>query len=141
MEGITQAWIEQITLLSSIIGGFSLAIAVELLSGERKQRLASAVITTFVLGASLLLVSTSVGSHILVKMAAIEGKAIVPENLANAVPRIANFIAGVYYVGLGLFISGLGLTGWLQSKVVGIITTAAAVMVGGTVAVLLYTIR
>jgi hypothetical protein len=30
-EGLSRTWMEQLTLLSSIIGGFSLAIAVEFL--------------------------------------------------------------------------------------------------------------
>lgn len=65
----------------------------------------------------------------------------VPEVLRSAMPQIARIVSVVYYMGLGLFILGLGLAGWLQSKAVGIVTSAAAAIVGVIIAILLYSIR
>lgn len=36
---------------------------------------------------------------------------------------------------------GLGMTGWLHSRIVGIITSSTALVVGGTMVVMLYLIR
>lgn len=143
-QGLSQAWMEQITLLSSIIGGFSLAIAIELLAGERRrERIASVLITVFIIASSLLLISTSVGSQIVVKMSIVADSEMkdVPDFLLTYMPIFGRVIANLYYVGLTFFMIGLGLTGWLHSRTVGIITSATAVLVGGTMIVMLYLIR
>ena len=142
-EGLSRTWMEQLTLLSSIIGGFSLAIAVEFLAGEKKQRLAGFMIGAFILTASLLLIATSVGSQIVVKMAVLENVPLqdAPPHLLENMPTAASFVSLFYYVGLGLFIAGLGLAGWLHSKALGIATTIMAVLGGGTVITLMLMIR
>ncbi|MFN8434570.1 MAG: hypothetical protein U0V18_11135 [Anaerolineales bacterium] len=142
-EGLSRTWMEQLTLLSSIIGGFSLAIAVEFLAGEKKQRIASILIGIFILTASLLLIATSVGSQIVVKMAILENVQIAdaPPHLLENMPIAAAFVSAFYYVGLGLFIVGLGLAGWMHSKALGIATTIMAVVGGGTVVTLMLMIR
>ena len=142
-EGLSRTWMEQLTLLSSIIGGFSLAIAVEFLAGEKKQRIAGFMIGVFILTASLLLIATSVGSQIVVKMAVLENVPLqdAPPHLLENMPTAASFVSLFYYVGLGLFIAGLGLAGWLHSKTLGIATTIMAVLGGGTVITLMLMIR
>ncbi len=143
-QGLSQSWMEQITLLSSVIGGFSLAIAVELLAGgRREERIASVLITVFILASSLLLISTSVGSQIVVKMSIVADSEIkdIPDFLLKYMPIFAQIVSSVYYVGLSLFMLGLGMTGWLHSRLVGIITSSTALIVGGTMIVMLYLIR
>lgn len=142
-EGLSRTWMEQLTLLSSIIGGFSLAIAVEFLTGEKKQRITGLLISIFVLTASLLLIATSVGSQIVVKMAVLENVSLkeAPPHLLENMPIAASFVSAFYYIGLGLFILGLGLAGWTYSKAVGIATTIMAVISGGMVITLILMIR
>lgn len=142
-EGLSRTWMEQLTLLSSIIGGFSLAIAVEFLAGEKKQRIVPFLIGIFILTASLLIIATSVGSQIVVKMAILENVEIpdVPPHLLENMPPVALIVSTLYYLGLGLFISGLGLAGWLHSKALGIATTIMAVVSGITVITLMLMIR
>ena len=142
-EGLSRTWMEQLTLLSSIIGGFSLAIAVEFLAGEKKQRITGLLISIFVLTASLLLIATSVGSQIVVKMAVLENVPLqdAPPHLLENMPTAASFVSIFYYIGLGLFITGLGLAGWMHSKAVGIATTIMAVFGGGVVITLMLMIR
>ena len=142
-EGLSRTWMEQLTLLSSIIGGFSLAIAVEFLAGEKKQRIASFLIGIFILTASLLLIATSVGSQIVVKMSILENTefANIPPHLLENMPTAAMFVSIFYYIGLGLFISGLGLAGWMHSRPLGIATTIMAIVGGGTVITLMLMLR
>lgn len=142
-QGLSREWMEQIALLSSIIGGFSVAIAVELLVGERKQRITPALIVIFVLTASMLLISTSVSSQVVIKMDVVQSMQFndIPEFLRENLPVAATISAAVYYIGLGLFILGLGLSGWLHSKTVGLITTSTAAFSGIVIAVLVILIR
>lgn len=142
-EGLSSAWMEQMTLLSSIIGGFSLAIAVEFLAGEKKQRVAGPLIGIFILAASLLLIATSVGSQIVVKMAIVENVEIakIPPHLLENMPTAARFVSTFYYIGLGMFVAGLGLAGWMRNKTLGIVTTVIAVVGGGFIIALMLTIR
>lgn len=142
-EGLSRTWMEQLTLLSSIIGGFSLAIAVEFLAGDKKQRMIPYLIGIFILTASLLLIATSVGSQIVVKMSILESVEIadIPPHLLENMPPVAMVVSTLYYFGLGLFIAGLGLAGWLHSKALGIATTIMAVVGGSTVVTLMLMIR
>ncbi len=141
--GLSRTCMEQLTLLSSIIGGFSLAIAVEFLAGEKKQRIASYLIGIFILAASLLLIATSVGSQIVVKMAIVENVEIanIPPHLLENMPIAAGFVSAFYYIGLGMFVAGLGLAGWMRSKTLGIVTTVMAVVGGGSIIALMLMIR
>ena len=87
----------------------------------------------------MLLISTSVSSQVVIKMDVVQSLQIddVPEFLRNNLPIAATISAAVYYIGLGFFILGLGLSGWLHSKTVGIITTSTAVFSGTVITVLI----
>jgi hypothetical protein len=117
----------QYSFLSSVLAGFAITVAIELIALGKKGRVASSAIAAFLI--------SSVGSVVItfifvVLMAAMLGPA------GPGYPRpsdewIMHFVGGMGILplaGLVLFLVGIALTGWLHSKVMGIITTVAVAL-------------
>ncbi len=131
---IIKEWANQSVFLSSILCAFSLAIAVQLICTTINRRIAGLAIAVFLASAAALLVTTFMGSLILIRSEAWQASQAMPPRV-GVVRAIMN---DMFMLGLILFLVGLGLTGWLRSKLIGFVATLTALLAG---ALILWVIR
>jgi hypothetical protein len=122
---IIREWANQVVFLTSILAGFSLSIAVQLISSHDKRRVVFASIMVFVVSAALLLATTSMASLILMRWELWQKTSLPPASLARIV-HIRSLMSTMLMVGLLLFLAGLGLAGWIHSRAVGVISAITA---------------
>ncbi|MCS6774326.1 MAG: hypothetical protein NZ693_09500 [Thermoflexales bacterium] len=122
MVEITIEQNNQFATLSGILAGFAFAAVVELLGTER-TRLLNTLIALF--GASSLLFILALFIYTLTNAVVVELKD--NETPANQVIQglsglgVAGFFA--QYFGLALLLTGISLSGWVRSRVLGLLTT------------------
>jgi len=107
--------------LAGVLAGFSLAAVVQLLTSSNGGRLVSAGIVVFSAAAVMFLYSLIVA--VLSFSAAAELNE-VPLALDNLNTGALLIMFGAIYV----FVSGIGMAGWMRSRVAGILTTILAVI-------------
>ena len=107
--------------LAGILAGFAISAAIQLLSANAEGRLVTATIVTFTGSAVMFLYSLIV--FVLVFAGTAEKNAIV-EKLDTMASIALLVIFGAVYV----FLTGIGLAGWIRSRVTGILTTIFAVI-------------
>ncbi len=105
--------------LAGILSGFAISAVVQLLASNNKSKLETATIVVFSGSAVMFLYSLIV--FVLLFAAAAEQNS-VPSELDNLGTYALLVIFGAVYV----FLAGIGLTGWLRSRLAGIATTALA---------------
>lgn len=107
--------------LAGILAGFAISAVVQLLSGERQSKLITAAIVVFSTATLMFLYALLV--FILLFAAAAEQNAI-PTPLEN----LGNYALLVIFAAVYIFLSGIGMGGWIRSKVAGMITTVLALI-------------
>jgi hypothetical protein len=116
--------LRQWSFLSSVLAGFGIAAAIELVALGQRRPLVSAAIAVFLISAVILTALTFV--FVLVMSGVIGSPGF--ERLSDE--WIVHFVGGI---GVGplaallLFLAGIGLVGWVHSKLLGIISTISAV--------------
>ena len=107
--------------LAGVLAGFSLAAVVQLLTAQNESRLVTAGIVVFAASSVMFLYSLFVA--VLSFSAAAELNR-VPEELEGLnVGGFLILLAAVY-----IFVGGIGMAGWVRSRVAGILTTSFAVI-------------
>ena len=115
----------QYSFLSSVLAGFALTVAIELVALGKKGRVASSAIAMFLLSAVVSVAATFVFVFV---MTGVIGPPGFPR------PReawIIHFVGGIGVLPLGgliLFLAGIALVGWLRSKALGILTTVSSAL-------------
>lgn len=107
--------------LSGIMGGFSLAAVVQMLTAGSGGKLATAGIVVFSAASVMFLYALIVA--VLSLSAAAE--------LARAPTELDNLNIGallIMFAAIYVFISGVGLAGWIRSRIAGIVTTVFALI-------------
>lgn len=105
--------------LAGLLAGFGLTAVIQFLSAENKSRLVTASIIVF--SASTVMFTYSLIVSVLVFAAAAELNAI-PEGVDGlSVWGLLVLIAAIF-----VFLAGIGLAGWIRSRITGIITTIFA---------------
>ena len=107
--------------LAGIMAGFSLAAVVQLLTASSGGKLATAGIVVFS-GASVMFLYALIVS--VLSLSAAAELARVPHELDNLNTGALLIMFGAIYV----FVSGIGMAGWIRSRVAGILTTVLAVI-------------
>ena len=130
---LDQEALRQFSTLSSLLAGFSIMVTVGLLSLKDERKIVSWVIGVMVLASLLFLTSTSIAAMYF----------IVPSDWLSYVPSevpspeewgfdflegIAVTLAAFTYIGTLAFSLGVGLLGWIRSKLVGWISTISALL-------------
>lgn len=107
--------------LTGILAGFALSAVIELLASHKEGRLTTATIVVFAAAAVMFLYPLIVS--VLSFAAAAELNA-VPTQLDNM-----NVVALlILFTALFVFLGGIGLTGWIRSRVAGVLTSAFAIV-------------
>ena len=122
---IAREWANQMVFLASILSGFGIAVAVEFISSGDKRRRVTLAIAAFVISAALLLSVTAVGSLMLVRWELWQNASTNTSLLAR-LHHIRTAISTLLMAGLALFLVGLGIAGWIHSKIIGAVTTITA---------------
>ena len=107
--------------LAGILAGFGISAVVQLLASDRRDRIISAAIIIFAASSVMFLYSLIVS--ILLLSAAAELN-IIPAQLEGLnVSATLIMFAAVF-----VFLAGIGIAGWIRSKVTGIFTTVFALI-------------
>ena len=125
--------LRQFSYLSSLLAGFSVMVTIGLLSLKDERKIVSWVIGVMILASLLFLTSTSIAAMYF----------IVPSDWLSYVPSevpspeewgfdfldvVAVTLAVFTYIGTLAFSLGVGLLGWIRSKLVGWISTISALL-------------
>ena len=120
-----QEFVRQVLFLASIVAGFSIAIAAQFISMNRKERVVSAAIGAFLVSAALQ-VAVTFGFAFLLGISANPPGMAVPSGIV--LTEIGATVSIVFYLGMVAFLAGLALTGWVCSRRMGMLSTVAAVL-------------
>lgn len=115
---------DQIILISSLLGGFSIAVIANFLVSDTNTRLTSNIMKAAVLAASFFLVSVFAMTKIL--MMTTDG---FPLKMTEGDLRIPSIIGGMTFLfGIISLITMISLSGWTKSKKMGRFTTAIGIL-------------
>ncbi|MBI9065072.1 MAG: hypothetical protein JEZ14_24010 [Marinilabiliaceae bacterium] len=124
---------DQVVLISSLLGGFSIAVIANFLVSNTNTRLSGNLMKAAVLAASFFLVSVFAMTKVL--MMTTDG---FPFKIAKGdlmIPSVMGVIA--FFLGIISLITMISLAGWTKSKNMGRFTTAIGIM---TLVLVLYMI-
>ncbi|HRQ23881.1 MAG TPA: hypothetical protein PLF42_10695 [Anaerolineales bacterium] len=107
--------------LAGVLAGFSLAAVAQFLTSHNDNKLVTAEIVIFAAASVMFLYSLLVS--VLAFSAAAELNR-VPEELGGM--NIGGFL--ILYAAIYVFLAGVGLAGWIRSRVAGILTTIFALI-------------
>lgn len=122
----TPSFLEQNALLSAIQLGFALTIFVSLMEIGDKRKIASVTMAAYLIAALFLFFNTYIDIRLLQEYAS------QPDPLpAAALTQIGKAYQAFHMTGtwgLMFLIAAIGLTGWIRSKWMGILSTAGAIL-------------
>lgn len=107
--------------LAGILAGFAISAVIQLLSSNVETKIATATIVTYSAATVMFLYSLIV--FIMVFAATAE------QNLVNAdLDSLGTIALLVLYGAVFVFLAAIGMTGWIRSRVTGILTSSFAVI-------------
>ncbi|MEW6286740.1 MAG: hypothetical protein AB1509_10975 [Chloroflexota bacterium] len=105
--------------LAGVLAGFAISAVIQLLSTNPEGKITTATILTF--SASTVMFLYALIVLVLTFAATAEQNRILPELDTIGATAVLVMLAAVY-----VFLAAIGLTGWIRSRVTGIITTVFA---------------
>jgi len=115
---------EQTITISSLLGGFSIAIIANLLVSNTNTRLSKNIMIAATLAASFFLITVFAMTKLL--MMTTEGYPLTVSDDLLILPRIIGVIS--FLMGIISLITMISLAGWTKSKKLGRITTAIGIL-------------
>jgi hypothetical protein len=107
---------KQMSFLSSILAGFAVTVAIELIWLVQKRPLVAATIAAFLISSVMSAVATFIFVVLMIT-------AIGPPGFAQPkepwIFHLVGRIGVLPFAGLILFLTGIGLVGWIRSKLLG----------------------
>jgi hypothetical protein len=119
----------QLAFVSAVLGGFSCAFLGVMLAAGDNRRLAGFTVALATLGSIALVVTSVLGSFLVVALAAV-GPATFAD-VPGGVLRAASWLMVAFDLGVACLLLAVGVSGWLRSRLVGWVSTLA--MAGGLV--------
>ena len=116
---------KQMSFLSSVLAGFAVTAAIQLITLTKKKLIVTATIAVFIVSSVVSIMATTLFVFI---MTAIIGPPGFPQPSETWTIHFTGGIGVLPIIGALLFLAGIGLIGWLRSKLLGIITTTFAVL-------------
>ena len=116
---------KQMSFLSSVIAGFAISVAIALISLVEKKPLVTAAIAIFLVTSVISAVTTFIFIAVMIGVIGPPGYPHLDEDW------VLRFVGGIGVgplVSLTLFLTGIGLVGWIRSKLLGVIATIAALL-------------
>ena len=116
---------KQMSFLSSVLAGFAITVAIELISLAKKKPLVTAAIAVFLVSSVVSAVATFI---FVVVMTGVIGPPAFPHPNETWILHFVGGIGILPFAGLILFLAGIGLVGWIRSRLLGVIATVAALL-------------
>jgi hypothetical protein len=116
---------KQMSFLSSVLAGFAITAAIQLIALTKKKLIVTATSAVFIVSSVVSIVATTLFVFV---MTAIIGPPGFPQPNETWTIHFIGGIGVLPILGLLLFLAGIGLVGWLRSKLLGSVTTAFAVL-------------
>lgn len=115
---------DQTIMISSLLGGFSIAVIANLLVSEMNTRLSKSIMIASTLAASFFLVTVFAMTKLLMMTTNGYPLKVIESDLM--LPRIVGMIS--FLLGIMSLISMISLAGWTKSKKMGQFTTAVGIL-------------
>jgi len=115
---------EQTITISSLLGGFSIAVIANILVSERKDRLHKYIMVASTLAACFFLITVFAMTNLLLKTTAGYPMKVVENDLI--LPRALGVIS--FYFGIISLLTLIALAGWTKSKRMGRFTTVIGII-------------
>jgi len=115
---------DQIIVISSLLGGFSIAVMANMIIDNSKSRLSNAILKVTAVAASSFLITLFAMTKIVLMTT--EGFPLDVDNSDLNTPRIMGISA--FIIGLITLSALIALSGWVKSKKVGIFTTVIGII-------------
>jgi hypothetical protein len=125
MNEILELQSGQVSFISGLMAGFSLSVAVQVFRSKSTGALANVCFILFTVTSLLFLIGLYIDVALNLRLAGIEQ--FTPELLAQ-ISKIRTLGTSASTIALFVFIVSIGLIGWLQSKLAGIVTMIVASM-------------
>ena len=123
MNEILELQTGQVSFISGLMAGFALSIAVQVFRSNVKNYLATTVYVLLTTSSLLFLVGLYIDVALSLKTAGTEE---FSDNVLSRVSEIREIGTSAATIALFLFIGSIGMLGYLQSKIAGVITTILA---------------
>jgi hypothetical protein len=123
---LTQAFLEQNSLISAIQLGFALSIFVTLLQIGDKRKIVSVTMAAYLVAALLLFFNTYIDIRLLQEFSAHPDP--TPVDVMQRMEQAFNAFHLIGTWGFMILIFAIGLTGWIRSTWMGILSTAGAIL-------------
>lgn len=118
--------LQEKALYTSLLLGFAVSIAVALIALRDKRRIATGTIVIFMIAAFFLFIDTFSSMRLLIEVQRL-GEPLPPEAVAR-LARAASTVRDCDTLGMAALVLGIGLSGWVHSRLVGILTTLGALV-------------
>jgi len=116
---------KQMSFLASVLAGFAITVAIALISLAEKKPLVTTAVAMFLVSSVVSAVATFI---FVVVMAAVIGSPGFPHPSEAWIVHFVGGMGVIPFGGLILFLAGIGLVGWIRSKLLGVIATVAALL-------------
>ena len=110
----------QVAYVSSLMAGFSLSIAVQILRSKGTSKIFTGTFLLFILTALLFLVALYVDVSLNLRLA---GQQDISDVVVHEISAIRDFSTSAATLGFLLFVVSIGVVGWLHSRQAGIMTS------------------
>jgi hypothetical protein len=121
----TLEFTRQLLFLSRILAGFAVTVAIELIALGRKNRIATLALAAFIVSSAASLTATSGYVIVLTAAAGAPGAATLSNGTLVSAAVPFGFLCGL---GLIAFLVGRGLSSWLHSRTVGLVSTVTVAL-------------
>ena len=125
MNEILELQTGQVSFISGLMAGFSLSVAVQIFRSRTTGPLATACFVLFTISSLLFLVGLYIDVALSLRVAGLEQ---FPPELLKQITGIRTIGTSAATIALFLFVISIGLVGWLQSRLAGIITAVVALL-------------
>ena len=115
---------EQIVMISSLLGGFSIAVIANFLVSNLNTKLSKSIMAVSTLAASFFLTTVFAMTNLLMKTTVGYPFEVVDNDLM--LPRVVGVIA--FYLGIISLLAMISMSGWTKSKRMGRFTTILGII-------------
>lgn len=122
----------QVAYISSLMAGFSLSIAVQIIRGKDQRLVATVNYLLFIVTTLLFLIALYIDVSISLRLVGVEH---FTEEALSRIGRIRNFGTSAATSAFLLFVLSIGVLGWLKSNRTGVISTIIVAMTLATILV------
>lgn len=115
---------EQTIFISSLLGGFSIAVIANFLTSDHSEKIHKAIMVAATLAASFFLISVFAMTTVLLKTT--PGYPSAVDQNSIVMPRLVG--GSTVYLGIVALMTFIAMSGWTKSKKLGIFTTIVGLL-------------